>query len=703
MVPAAVAAAVGPAVAFAMAAAMAAALAAVAAMATLVEGSTAMLLLALVILFPERLHDLLVRGQVADDAVVQMLAPLGQLLAERLDEEEVLWPTVPLLVQLQEGLDREGLDELENDADASDVEDQEDQPRAGDARDLGDHIREDGDVLAKEGHHPDAEGGAEVVEVQDIKALLLVLRLLQGRVGLVQEASPQLDAHRREEVGDDAEQGHDVLRGVDDIADRLHHQLHLLQALELFQDAQEPQQPQDVHVPLDVGAAGAGRQLVQDRGGQQEPSRHEVEDVRPQGGVVCPLYDAEFQAHLHNVDQGEGQLQVLHERRFRPVVQVVDAFQNHERQVEEEHVVHESVEAALVHRCSEPLEQTAVPQAGQVILHGRVNLSDPERILHHPADVEELRLVHEAAAIFIHRLEHDLRGLLRDGPHVRRAGVLPHEVQERRPGQILAVAAGLRQILEGLLDARNCLLAVGLLGPLRVPGVCSHERVEDQVQQQDMNDHQEDEPEDAGGPVLRVGADEAVHELVRGPRDEHGVQGCPEGVETAVHGHAVEVAFRVVEHDNRDPSEEDDGAAVEHGDGHELAEHRRDALGQLAHGGQDAQVACARDEGDPEVRPEEREQHAVGDLQHAHGKAEVDHGQAVVLDVDLLEVLELQLPFQEQLLGDDEDERDLQHDPPKGREVREVRQQNLALLHAGDLAPLVGVDVPEEVVRGLTP
>mmetsp|Transcript_113073 Transcript_113073/g.283041 ORF Transcript_113073/g.283041 Transcript_113073/m.283041 type:complete len:220 (+) Transcript_113073:83-742(+) len=203
--------------------------------------AVSMLLFELLLLFLHGLHNLLVHLGVANHAVVQMQAVHLEFILDFLQRLELLLLTLPLFVQLQEGFDREGLHELEDDADASDVEEEENQPRTWNCRGFRDRVREHGHVLTQEGDNPHTERSPKVIEIEHEETLFLVLRLLQLRIRGIHDAAPELDAEPREEERDNAEQRHDCFGGGDKVADSLHHELDFLQALQLLQDAQKPQ------------------------------------------------------------------------------------------------------------------------------------------------------------------------------------------------------------------------------------------------------------------------------------------------------------------------------------------------------------------------------------------------------------------------------------------------------------------------------
>mmetsp|Transcript_43688 Transcript_43688/g.129324 ORF Transcript_43688/g.129324 Transcript_43688/m.129324 type:complete len:764 (+) Transcript_43688:304-2595(+) len=650
----------------------------------------------LLLLLVQLVHHLLVHGGVADDAVVKGQALLLELIGDGEQRLELLLLLAPVLVQLQEDLDGERLHELEDNAHAAHVEKEEDQPAALDAGDLVDGFREVGNVLAEEHDDPDTKSRREVVEVQHVELLLLVLGLLQLLVADVQQPAPELHAEGREQERDGAKQRHNMLGGRDEADDGLNHQLDALEALELLDDTQETEQPQDVHVPLDVATRHALRELVEHGRREQHPGREEVELVGAQGPVLLEGYDAHLETHLAHVDQGEAELEVLHPNGLGPAVQVVHRLGDHQAQVHQEDHVHEPIETALVDPLAEPDEVGVVPDSRELLLHGRVQRRRPEVVLDHSADVEELALVDAAAPVLVHGPEDDLRLRIRDGADVGRLAQGLNELQERRLLHV-GLPRGLRQHLEGLADALDLLLDLLLLGLLVVPGVCRDERVKDQVEQQDLHDDEEGEPQNSGGAERGVGGEQAAHELIGGASNEHRVHRGREGLEPLVDRLAVDLAVGVLEDDDGHPREEDKRADVERRDRQELPDDRHDAEREATHRRKEHQVACPGNERHAELGTENHEDDAVDRRQGAHGEAEGVHVLRVVLHVEGIEVLSLQLLLKHELAGHHEDQGELEHDTPEWRDVRQVRQEEVLGLHPRYGAPHRRVHPREEV------
>mmetsp|Transcript_34281 Transcript_34281/g.103296 ORF Transcript_34281/g.103296 Transcript_34281/m.103296 type:complete len:204 (+) Transcript_34281:326-937(+) len=196
---------------------------------------------------------------------MQGLSASQQLLAHRVDErrlESVLGfatvlilallaftSPVRLLLQPKEGLDGEGLDDLEDDGHAHHVEDGADQPGQlpvgrGQRDGLGQLRR----VLVDELREPRAQGREAVVEVEDDPVFLLIRGALQARVALVEEAAEKVDAECCEEEEQHAQEGEDVPRRLDHAADGADHELEARVLLEFLHDTQEPHEPHDVGI-----------------------------------------------------------------------------------------------------------------------------------------------------------------------------------------------------------------------------------------------------------------------------------------------------------------------------------------------------------------------------------------------------------------------------------------------------------------------
>mmetsp|Transcript_91271 Transcript_91271/g.282328 ORF Transcript_91271/g.282328 Transcript_91271/m.282328 type:complete len:275 (-) Transcript_91271:4-828(-) len=269
----------------------------------------------------------------------------------------------------------------------------------------------------------------------------------------MQQAAPELHAQRGEEEDHDAQEGEDVLRGGDEAGDGLHHLLHRVQALQLLEHPEEAEEPQNVHVALDVGTRRGGGHLVQQGGGQEQPGHREVELVRARAPVEAPGVHAQVQAHLRDVDQGEGELHVLHERRLREAPEVPDGLPDDGGEVQQQHIVHEGAEVPGADALAEPGEGLGTPQPRQQVLHGGVPSGGPEVVLDDAAYVAELALVHQAAAVAVDRCKHDVRGGLGDRPNPRRPAELLGKLAKRLLGDLPALPSRVAERLEGVLDA----------------------------------------------------------------------------------------------------------------------------------------------------------------------------------------------------------------------------------------------------------
>mmetsp|Transcript_28829 Transcript_28829/g.67901 ORF Transcript_28829/g.67901 Transcript_28829/m.67901 type:complete len:316 (-) Transcript_28829:1686-2633(-) len=105
-----------------------------------------------------------------------------------------------LLTQLDIGFDRKGQKDLKHDGHSQKVEDREDQPsNVTPLRCRLQRLRIRWNVLAEKLREEEGKGHHSIVEVENEPVLLLVLRVLESWVALVQHSSEQIDSQSHEE------------------------------------------------------------------------------------------------------------------------------------------------------------------------------------------------------------------------------------------------------------------------------------------------------------------------------------------------------------------------------------------------------------------------------------------------------------------------------------------------------------------------